>query len=175
MLGGRREWLLDQLFPIIVTAVNYIPWHCTCNCGWVHGRGDDPNICQMINLSTSLQISGGMSLSVLSEYIATPGRVFSIRCCHRGFCIHQWTFTFTLSRLSLHLSMLDTRSHAFPHSFLFLPCCFATGQNICSAVGYFFSLVQTRSTSDILYILSLTITHAGYPSFFLCIYMIWLC
>lgn len=76
MRGGHREWLLDQLFPIIVTVVNCIPRHLHL-CIWV-GEKKTPNICQMINLSTSLQIRGWMSYSVLSEYITIPGQVFSI-------------------------------------------------------------------------------------------------
>lgn len=63
MCGGRREWLLDQLFPIIVTVVNRIPQHLHL-CIWVEKKKSAPNICQMINLTTSLQISGWMSLTL---------------------------------------------------------------------------------------------------------------
>lgn len=44
----------------------------------------------MINLTTSLQIRGWMSLTVLSEYITIPGQVFSIGRWQIGSCIHQW-------------------------------------------------------------------------------------
>lgn len=58
MCGGHRQWLLDQLFCIIVTVVNCILQHLHL---W---RKKTPNICQMINLTTSLQIRGWMSLTL---------------------------------------------------------------------------------------------------------------
>lgn len=59
-----------------------------CVCVW--GEKKTPNICHMINRSTSLQIRGSMSYSVLSECITIPGQAFSVGRWQIGPCIHQW-------------------------------------------------------------------------------------
>lgn len=119
MCGGRREWLLDQLFPIIVAVVNCIPRDLHL-CIWVRKK-KIPSICQMINLTTSLQIRGWMSCSVLSEYITIPGQVFSIGCWQIGACIHQWNDKemFLVHICFLHLSLLSIHSYACSHCSLF--------------------------------------------------------
>lgn len=115
MRGGRREWLLDQLFAIIVTVVNRTPPFPTPApvCLLERGEKKTPNICRMINRSTSLQIRGSMSYSVLSECITIPGQVFSVGCWQIGCCIHQRNDK-EMSRC-LHLSPLSfapcARSH----------------------------------------------------------------
>lgn len=61
MCGGHRERLLDQLFPIIVTVVNCVPQHLHL---WWKKKKKTPNICRMINLTTSPPIRGWMSLTL---------------------------------------------------------------------------------------------------------------
>lgn len=124
MRGGRGEWLLDQLFPIIVTVVNCIPRHlhlCIRVVGGGWGGDGTPSICQMINRTTSLQIRGWMSCSVLSEYITVPGQVFSIGCWQIGACIHQWNDKdmFLVHICYLHLSLFSIHSYACSPPLLF--------------------------------------------------------
>ena len=136
MCGGRREWLLHQLFPIIVTVVNCIPQHLHL-CFWVEKKKKTPNICQIINLPTLLQIRGWMSLTLYylnrspSQDKCSPSRRWQI-----GSCIHQWNDKGMLlvHVCCLHLSLLNIHSlFAVPHChgpkhllswrrFLPLPC-----------------------------------------------------
>lgn len=80
MRRGHRERLQDQLFAIIVTVVNCIPLTPAPEC--LLGGGQTPtilqNICHMINLTTSLQITCWMSCFVLNEYITVWGQGLSI-------------------------------------------------------------------------------------------------
>lgn len=41
--GGRAEWVVGQLFPIIVTVVNCVPDTCTCVSGWEE-KGDPQHL-----------------------------------------------------------------------------------------------------------------------------------
>lgn len=103
-----------------------------------------PNICQMINLTTSRQIRGWLSLTVSSEYITIPGRVLSIGRWQTRSCTHQWNdkrgvafihhcLTLTHVHVPIVLFFVAQHRHGPKHLFSwrrFLP----------------FSLVQTNGT-----------------------------
>lgn len=110
MCGGHREWLLDQLFPIIVTVVNCVPNTCTCG-----EKKKTPNICRMINLTTSPPIRGWMSLT-LYHLNTSPSQD---KCAPLGadkwalVFINEMTATFLVHICWPHLSLLDI--HARTH------------------------------------------------------------
>lgn len=106
-----------------------------CVCLW--GEKKTPNICHMINRSTSLQIRGSMSYSVLSECITIPGQAFSVGRWQIGPCIHQWNDKGMFR--CFHLSPLSFCSYTRSRCALLS---IATGQNTCSTGGVFSALVQ---------------------------------
>lgn len=106
-----------------------------CVCLW--GEKKTPNICHMINWSTSLQIRGSMSYSVLSECITIPGQAFSVGCWQIGPCIHQWNDKGMFR--CFHLSPLSFCSYTRSRCALLD---IATGHNTCSTGGVFSTLVQ---------------------------------
>lgn len=106
MYGGRREWLLDQLFPIIVTVVNCIPQHLHLYLGG--GKKQTPNIWRMINLTTSLQIRGWMSLTLY--YLNTSQSRDECRALTNRLLYSSMKWQRDVHICCLHLSMLTIYS-----------------------------------------------------------------
>lgn len=148
MCGGHREWLLDQLFPIIVTVVNCVPQHL--HLWWKKKK--TPNICRMINLTTSPPIRGWMSLTVSSEYITIPGQVCSTGCWQMGSCIHQWNDRdISCSHLlPTFIAAWRSRSHACSHRCLFARVTSPRAKTFVQLRPFFFLFLQ--SSGDTLWL-----------------------
>lgn len=118
MCGGHREWLLDQLFPIIVTVVNCVRQHL--HLWW---KKKTPNICRMINLTASPPIRGWMS-STLYHLNTSPSQDKRAPLGADKWAlvfINETTGTFLVHICRPHLSLLDVHARTHVPAVVFLP------------------------------------------------------